>query len=327
MEGFKAIPQIFFDIIGRVVPGLVFIVLWLYFSEFELWAQFVKNITGLELCEIFKGIKDGPGGLLLFILFVFCFSGYMVGHLLSPLTKIIQGLFEVKEKTINLKPVNDFINGAGYYSKSKLEKLIHSLYDSRVFKPIGNDTIVDVVKHLNDLVRYAENNDDRINKDDGSIDRSVNALKDCLKNTTSTESTGSIESIESITVKFKILSPSKDYDWLRLHYPEAGGLCAKLRAEFTMYNGLAGVFFIYFVLFSIKFFYVDYVKFAPQNENISCFSILYEVLFVILLLVLSYSMASRGREGRDTFASSVIRFKEAAVSDHTSVSKHSTKAN
>src|SRR4030095_1549891 len=32
------------------------------------------------------------------------------------------------------------------------------------------------------------------------------------------------------------------YDFLRLHYKDAGSQCAKIRAEFTMYNGLAVVF-------------------------------------------------------------------------------------
>ena len=40
---------------------------------------------------------------------------------------------------------------------------------------------------------------------------------------------------------------SEKYDWLRVNSTEAGGHCAKLRAEFTLYNSLAAVFFIFAV--------------------------------------------------------------------------------
>ena len=49
---------------------------------------------------------------------------------------------------------------------------------------------------------------------------------------------------EGWTVKPKPMPKAeKDaYDFLRLHSKEAGSPCAKIRAEFTMYNGLAVVF-------------------------------------------------------------------------------------
>ena len=42
-------------------------------------------------------------------------------------------------------------------------------------------------------------------------------------------------------------APKDAYDWLRVNNKEAGAQCAKIRAEFTMHNGLAVVFFGSFV--------------------------------------------------------------------------------
>jgi len=44
-------------------------------------------------------------------------------------------------------------------------------------------------------------------------------------------------------VKPRQKAQSGAYDYLRLYYKDAGSQCAKIRAEFTMYNGLATVFF------------------------------------------------------------------------------------
>src|SRR5262249_40492405 len=42
------------------------------------------------------------------------------------------------------------------------------------------------------------------------------------------------------------------YDWLRIHSKEAGAQCAKIRAEFTMHNGLAVVFFASSVCYPVQ---------------------------------------------------------------------------
>jgi hypothetical protein len=88
-------------------------------------------------------------------------------------------------------------------------------------------------------------------------------------------------------------APSGAYDWLRLHSKEAGGQCAKIRAEFTMHNGLAVVFLASCVW---------YVARRPDWD--------WRVLLV--LLVAALSAAVRGRTTRDTFEETVGKFAEAA---------------
>jgi hypothetical protein len=86
---------------------------------------------------------------------------------------------------------------------------------------------------------------------------------------------------------------SANYAWLRVHSAEAGGHCAKLRAEFTMYNGLAAAFLLA----------------AP----LSYFFGSHPLIQVGSFLVLAVLMAYRGREGRKTFTDNVRDFFSAAT--------------
>jgi hypothetical protein len=94
---------------------------------------------------------------------------------------------------------------------------------------------------------------------------------------------------------------SADYEWLRMYFPGAGGLCAKLRAEFTMYNGLAAVFWI----FSLLALMGRTLSWAINDFTTNGWCI---VAFVILAVAMTY----RGRETRGTFINCVRLFREAA---------------
>jgi hypothetical protein len=83
--------------------------------------------------------------------------------------------------------------------------------------------------------------------------------------------------------------PSDAYDFLRLYYKDAGSQCAKIRAEFTMYNGLGMVFFASSV---------SYLMFTSIRE--------WRVL--IILLVTTLATGIRGRTTRDTFEQTVSKF-------------------
>jgi len=85
---------------------------------------------------------------------------------------------------------------------------------------------------------------------------------------------------------------SGDYDFLRLHYTDAGSQCAKIRAEFTMYNGLATVFFASSV---------SYLMFTSIRE--------WRVLIILLAATLATGI--RGRTTRDTFHETVSKFAKA----------------
>jgi hypothetical protein len=93
-------------------------------------------------------------------------------------------------------------------------------------------------------------------------------------------------------IKDKLKPISERYDWLRVHSPEGGSLSAKLRAEFTMYNSLAFVFFTVSVRLFFTFRMSDY-------------------LIPVLLLGLGLLMAMRGRETQTTMRKCVNNFFSA----------------
>jgi hypothetical protein len=86
---------------------------------------------------------------------------------------------------------------------------------------------------------------------------------------------------------------AEGYDWLRLHHPEAGAQCAKIRAEFTMHNGIATVLLVSAVVY-------------PLRGDAWRRSVLIGLVFGGLLA------AYRGRTTRDTFNETVAKFAKAA---------------
>ena len=90
----------------------------------------------------------------------------------------------------------------------------------------------------------------------------------------------------------KMLKPDPEhYDWLRVKSPEAGGLAAKLRAEFTMYNSLA----LIFVAFSVR------TLVAHDCPSLG-----------FALAAAGFLMAARGRETQDTMRKCVENFYSTA---------------
>jgi hypothetical protein len=91
---------------------------------------------------------------------------------------------------------------------------------------------------------------------------------------------------------------AKDYDWLRINYPEAGAHCAKIRAEFTMHNGLSAVLLVSAAAY----------VFIREDWR-------WSVLAGLLLGGLFAAL--RGRTTRDTFNETVNKFKQAAQETRT----------
>jgi len=86
-------------------------------------------------------------------------------------------------------------------------------------------------------------------------------------------------------------APKRAYDYLRIHYPFAGAQCAKIRAEFTMFNSLAVVFTVAAVCYAAMF--------PCPSKTLG------------LMIVLLISTAVRGRTVRDTFNDTVEKFVQA----------------
>jgi hypothetical protein len=100
--------------------------------------------------------------------------------------------------------------------------------------------------------------------------------------------------------ELKLFKPKEkekgSYDYLRLKHPYAGSICAKIRAEFTMHNGLA-------VVFALS---AAWYPFSMVRGRWYVFCIL---IFIAVI------EAIRGRTTRDTFNETVRKFDKAARSE------------
>jgi hypothetical protein len=90
-------------------------------------------------------------------------------------------------------------------------------------------------------------------------------------------------------LKAKPKADSEAYDFLRLYHREAGEQCAKIRAEFTMFNSLAVVFVLTAASYPMLL-----TTWRPS--------------ILILIVVLAVATAIRGRTTRDTFNETVTKF-------------------
>jgi hypothetical protein len=79
------------------------------------------------------------------------------------------------------------------------------------------------------------------------------------------------------------------YDFLRLYHKEAGSQCAKIRAEFTMYNGLVVIFLVSSVYYPLS-------------------SSMWDWTVLAILVGTTLATAIRGRTVRDTFNETVMKF-------------------
>jgi len=176
MDSLKLIPQVFFDLIGRVVPGAVAILAALLLSK-ATWESWLGATLGMVLAQ------SASVSILVFVA-----GAYVAGQLLSPLAKLVQRAGEL-----------------------------------RWFRPRPK---------------------------------------------------------------------AEGYDWLRAHHPEAGAQCAKIRAEFTMHNGLAGVLLVGAAAYVI-------------TDGAWRWSVVGSLVLGGLLA------AVRGRTTRDTFNEAVSKFAKA----------------
>ena len=140
MEFGKLIPQIFFDILTRFVPGAVLLCSWIVFLGRDDWRRLLDSLLGGNLHDD----NALPVSMLALL-----FLSFLLGYLLAPFTRGMQRLNEAPP-------------------------LVTKVTRRRWF---ANDP-----------------------------------------------------------------DAEPRYDWLRAHQPAAGALCAKIRAEYTMYYALSAAF-------------------------------------------------------------------------------------
>jgi len=219
MESLKIIPEIFFDLIARVVPGGVGLVAYLLLSG-KSWQSWLDTTLGSSLA-------GSPSVAIL----IFLVAAYLVGQLLSAAAKLVQRIGE----------------GLPNWIEKKFPKLVERL-----------------------KIKYTD------------------GKKPDEKNPPLRETTPTL-------VKLIVCKPLKaeGYDWLRLHYPGIGDQCAKIRAEFTMHNGLAVVLLLTAIAYPLR---VEGWRW-------------YVLIGLVLVGLVEFY---RGRTTRDTFNQTVKKFRKAA---------------
>jgi hypothetical protein len=149
MEFGKLVPQIFFDILARFVPGAVLLCSWIVFLGQDDWQQLLNAVLGGNLHD-----DNALPASMLAVLFL----SFLLGYLLAPFTRGVQRLNE-------------------------------------------DPPLMSKVTRRRWLAKDAD--------------------------------------------------AEARYDWLRAHQPDAGALCAKIRAEYTMYYGLSAAFLAVAVMASL----------------------------------------------------------------------------
>jgi hypothetical protein len=150
MDSGKLIPQVFFDILARFVPGAVLLCSWIIFLGQDDWRRLLDAVLGGNLHDD----NALPVSMLALL-----FLSFLLGYLLAPFTRGVQ----------------------------------------------------------------------RLNQDPPLVTRKTR-------------------------MRWLAKDPDADarYDWLRAHHPDAGTLCAKIRAEFTMYYALSAAFLAVAVMASLS---------------------------------------------------------------------------
>ena len=226
MEALKLIPQVFFDLLARVVPGCVGLVSYLVLCK-ENWESIVAYIFGRTFAQ--------ESTTLSFLIFLG--TGFVVGELLSPAAKMVQRINEIKIPT----------------TIREYKKLRRRCF--RLFKMLFNK------KFRKGFIKL-------INK------KRLMKLKS-----------------QKYKKEKKFDEKKLRYDRLRLEKSDVGALCAKIRAEFTMHNGLA-------VVFAINSIYYPFSGLTFRW---------YILTFLLLLAILT---AYRGRTTNHTFNDTVAKFSQ-----------------
>lgn len=185
VDAIKLIPQLFFDLIARVVPGVVTLILLVWLMPECEWSCMLNATAGGKLTD---------NNAFAFAFFIPLGAGFVIGHLIAPLGKWLR----------------------------------------------------------------------------------------------------------TATQRAALREPWRNYDWLRVHRPDAGALAAKIRAEYTMHFSLAAAFLLGFA----GALAMRWLGYAPKSWIETA------VLFLLTALALY-----RGHETAKTFATSVGHLYDVAIEE------------
>jgi hypothetical protein len=172
MEFGKLIPQVFFDILARIIPGSVVVVAWIVLLGHDRWSKLLDMLLGGHLAHD----NVVPAATLAILGFSF-----IIGHVIAPFGKLVQRL-----------------NEQSWFIPNKIVRFIPSKFAKK-----DDRNFIEISQIVNDDDEARKKRTWLVEKDDEA---------------------------------------GNMYDWLRAYHSDQGALCAKIRAEFTMYDALAVAF-------------------------------------------------------------------------------------
>jgi hypothetical protein len=224
MEALKLIPQVFFDLLARLVPGCLGLVSYLILWKKD-WESIITYLFGQSFARESKTIS----------FFIFLGAGFVLGELLSPLAKMVQRINEIKIPA----------STSGFKILKRRCRNYFKISFNKMFRVR--------VRKISLLKRLAKQKSQKQQKETKFDEKKLR------------------------------------YDRLRMEKPDIGALCAKIRAEFTMHNGLSVVFAI------------DSICYPLSNLPFHCY-------ILLLLLFIFFLAAYRGRTTDKTFNDTVAKF-------------------
>ena len=203
MEALKLIPQLFYDLISRIIPGFVA----LFLLPFAI---------GIRLGDLPALVFAGSPTLQNSV-FVLGATGFVLAYLLGHIAALLADLYEDE---IASRPMPQFVGA-----------LKHAVSPKSGYPPHIKDFLSDEIHCGNHPARDTD-------------DKTVQ--------------------------KFLFIF----YDWLRVHKPDVGERCAKIRAEYRMHAGIAVV-----MLAAIITHLMVSLSTRRQNVPLLLLSLLFSVLF------------------------------------------------
>jgi hypothetical protein len=241
MDALKLIPQIFFDVIARIIPGALLMLLLDHAIE--------MNFTEIAL-NAFKVNAELRKSALVWIIVVTT-SAYVLGHLIAPFIRLLEKEGRYKPYRILRHPLHVFVKP--------------STKEPEVLKEIVDPDSRQYFPHMR---AYLKTELDETTGDAGVTDYD-----------------------KTVFVW---------YDWLRLNYPEIGALTAKIRAEYTMYGGMAVAMIVALILPPVIILSKSLRGHTPNWK--------FSALMIFIAIVGVPLMIFRHKDTRDTFQRSVINF-------------------
>jgi hypothetical protein len=182
MDYAKLIPQFFFDLLARMVPGGVLLGSWIFLIGQDQWSRLLNALLGGYL----ESGNAVPTATL-----AFGFVSFVLGHVLAPIAKWVERL---NEWPVQGKVAKAPVSGTSAPTQWSVDA-----------RPEIRATEAAATKPPSGVVRLKKRAHFWVDKDERA---------------------------------------GEAYDWLRTHHPDQGALCARIRAEFLMYDALFVVFLV-----------------------------------------------------------------------------------